>query len=643
MRLFNIVIVAAVLLSACSKPKEVRATLDIKKFLSLADSVLIYPTESQIKMLESYVPKQSYNASPTISDRVFWDSIATTNSGKKYFAEALSRIEKQPEVPISDETYREANRLGSRKMYKPRYYRTMDNLEYFMLAECLENKGRFIPQIETHVKAILAMKSWLHPNHDDNENTVLEGKRMSIDLGARRFASDLALASTLLDDRLSSELKAEINSELQRRIIDSYLLSCRTDDRSNHWIKGSSNWNAVCTSGTIYTTIAISQNREERIQAIGSALNSMKYYLNGFGDDGYCSEGVGYWRYGFGHYLYLAQILFEYTEGEINLFDADNPEKLNRVANFPEEFQIHKSLFPRFADSSSKISNREGNFAYIIAAKNYGAKPPTVHAIDQAAEQLVVWNQAIPEPEAINDNEVKLPNYTYYDKFGMVISRGQQEVQPFSIAFKAGHNSENHNHSDVGSYVLVLGDQIISGDIGAPSYIAGAFSPDNKARSSWGHPVPRVNNTLQSNGLSFRGEILETEFLADQDKVVMDIKKAYEVPQLQKLIRTMINDKTGKGAITLTDEFKSGELVTFGTTVMTDAAYEIVDNTTVILTREERQVKIEISSQGGEVEIKDEIVPVEKLRIGGPAYRIGIDFKEPLDSGSITIKYTPMD
>ena len=67
----------------------------------------------------------------------------------------------------------------------------------------------------------------------------------------------------------------------------------------------------------------------------------MKYYLSGFGDDGYCSEGAGYWNYGFGHYLYLAQIIYDYTDGMIDLFEADNPEKLKRVGNYPKNYQIH--------------------------------------------------------------------------------------------------------------------------------------------------------------------------------------------------------------------------------------------------------------------------------------------------------------
>ena len=59
----------------------------------------------------------------------------------------------------------------------------------------------------------------------------------------------------------------------------------------------------------------------------------------------------------------------------------------------------------------------------------------------------------------------------------------------------------------------------MTGDIGAPSYTAGAFSEDNPARSSWGHPLPRIDGKLQSNGRKFEGKITETTFTKESDKV----------------------------------------------------------------------------------------------------------------------------
>ncbi|MCG9792849.1 heparinase II/III family protein [Flavobacterium algicola] len=617
-------------------------SFDMGAYLKEADAETIYPSARQIEMLNKAIPEQTFQPAPNSNDRVYWNTIAATKTGKEYLDESIALIDKKPEVPITDEIYRKANLEGNRGIYKPRYYRSMENLEHFVLAECIENKGRFIPQINNYLQAIMAMKSWLHPNHDDKNNGVLEGKRVSIDLGARKFGGVLALANVLLDQKLSPDIKKKISAQLQWRITDNYLKSSKEPDENNLWLKSTSNWNSVCSSGAVLTTIINSTKREERIATIGSALNSMKYYLSGFGADGYCTEGLGYWGYGFGHYLYLAQILSDYTEGKINLFEADNADKLKNIGNFPERFEIQNTRCAPFADGVSTISKSGSNFADVLSAKHYDAIMPSEIRMEEAAEQLIAWQQ--PEVFTPNKNKTKniLPDHAYFDDLGMVISRGKQKT-PFSIAIKAGHNAENHNHSDVGTYTLVLGNDIMSGDIGAPSYTAGSFSPDNKARSSWGHPVPLINNTLQSNGIQFKGIITATDFEEKIDKVTMDIKPAYEIPVLQSLERIMTNDKSGSGTITVEDHFTASKPVSFGTAIMTYSKYEIVDNHTVILITKNQKLKAEVTSKGGSLKITDEQVPVKALREGGTAYRIGVNFINAVKEGTITIKYTPIN
>jgi len=628
---------------------ETVPSLDFNEYYSHAEIDTIYPSAKQIELLAAVMPKQYFQPAPPITNRVYWDKIAAGESGKEYLNKALSELDKKPEVPITDEIYREANLKGNRGMYKPRYYRTMERLENFVLAECIENKGRFLPQITVYLHAIMNMKSWLHPNHDNRENSVLEGRSMAIDLGARKFGTDLALAKVLLRDKLPADTRKEMSDQLRRRIIDCYLKSCSGEQETHlHWFTGSSNWNSVCTSGSMFVSISASNDADERLAAVGCALNSMKKYLNGFGDDGYCSEGAGYWNYGFGHYLYLAQIVYDYTEGKINLFDAGNPDKLKNVGNFPERYQIQNGTCAPFADGSSRVSNR-GGFASVMSAKHYGARKPSGGRrasniiSDEAAYQLIAWAhpEAFKTDKNVDVTTRELPDYSYFDDLGMVISRGKQKV-PYSIGIKAGHNAENHNHSDVGTYILVLDKDFVAGDIGAPSYTAGAFSPDNKARSSWGHPVPRIDNTLQSNGRKFSGKITATEFTKARDTVVMDIKAAYEMPSLKKLTRTMENDKSGTGTITIEDQFSSTKPVVFGIAIMTFANYEIIDANTIILTTENQKVKAEIISKGASIKIIDEPVPVEHLREGGTAYRIGIDFTKPVSEGTIAVRYTPV-
>ncbi|MEP3837808.1 MAG: hypothetical protein ABJM36_09175 [Algibacter sp.] len=644
-------IIVTIIVSSCKGGGENKeqSKLDVKTYLEAASTNEVSPTSEQLDMLRAVLPKENFQLAPAISDRDYWEAVAATESGRLYVEDARSDLNLQPEVPITDSIYRLANKEGNRAIYKPRYYRTMTRLEHFMLAECIENKGRFLPQIEVYIKAIMDMKSWLHPNHDNKTNDVLEGKSMAIDLGSRRFGSGLALAEVLLQDRLSEGIRQRIKTTLQKRIIDAYIgtTSGKTKTHLN-WFKGTSNWNSVCTSGAVFVTISTSQNFNERLIAVGTAINSMSKYLSGFGDDGYCSEGAGYWGYGFGHYLYLAEIIYDFTNGAVNLFEFDNPVKLENVANFPHRYQIAEGVFSPFADGVTKISD-DGGFARKMVARKYAAGFPPVSKNQKTSDtysafyQLIEWGYMNAEKDRGISVKVanKLPNHTYFDQFGMVISRGIQEL-PLSIAIKAGHNSENHNHMDVGTYTIVLGKDIMTGDIGAPSYTAGAFSDNNPARSSWGHPVPKINNILQSKGRKFEGKIIASEFTESLDRVVLDHKKAYEIPSLKNLVRTMENDKSGNGTITITDEFLLSEAGNFGVAIMTLSDYEIVDANTVILKTGSHSLRAEVFSEDGTLKITDQRVPVERLREGGPAYRIGVDFTQPIDQGSITVRFTPV-
>ncbi|WP_372772953.1 hypothetical protein [Mangrovibacterium sp.] len=638
------VVFTVVLFGSCTPVKK--ENFDLSLFLDLADPNVIYPTSEQLELLKKVVPEEAFIPVPPVSNRLYWDSVASVSAGKTYLDLAIAELDRAPEVPITDEIYYRANREGNRGIYKPRYYRTMDRLEKFILAECIENQGRFLPQIEVYSDSIMAMKSWLHPNHD-RDNDVLEGRRVSIDLGARKFGLVLALANALLEDKIPASLRSKIDEQLQWRITDSYLSSCqKEEDKSNTWIRSTSNWNSVCTSGSVFTTIVNAKSYDERVAAIGCALNSMVFYLSGFGTDGYCSEGTGYWNYGFGHYMYLSEILSDYTDGQINLFDFTNREKMVNVGNFPFNFQIHPGMYAPFSDGVTTLDPESDNFAYIMAAKHYGAKKPTRFIPDESVQTLIAWKDK-QDYTSSGDTPVELPGHTYFDDFGIMISRGQQEL-PFSIAIKAGHNGENHNHMDVGSYVLVLGEDYVAGDIGAPSYTAGAFSNDNPARSSWGHPLPRINNTLQSSGKEFAGEIVHAEFADNANKVVMDIRSAYEIPSLNKLQRTMTNDKRGPGTITVTDEFSATEPLSFGTAISTFSKYELVDERTLILTAVKNQGKVkvevfgEVAGEDVPVKIVPEPIPVKSLRSGKDAVRIGVEFIEEAQSGSISIKYQPI-
>ena len=127
-----------------------------------------------------------------------------------------------------------------------------------------------------------------------------------------------------------------------------------------------------------------------------------------------------------------------------------------------------------------------------------------------------------------------------------------------ALGLKGGHNNEFHNHNDVGSYNVALGDAIMTGDPGGEVYTKRTFSSqryESKVLNSYAHPVPRVDGALQGTGREFAGKIMKTEFSDGRDVVEIDLAGAYKCDKLVSLVRTFVYDRAN-ASVTVTDRVK---------------------------------------------------------------------------------------
>jgi len=126
---------------------------------------------------------------------------------------------------------------------------------------------------------------------------------------------------------------------------------------------------------------------------------------------------------------------------------------------------------------------------------------------------------------------------------GILIGRAKDN-DPGRLAFaiKAGHNSEHHNHNDVGSYIVALGGATPLLDPGGEVYTQRTFSSkryDSNVINSFGHPVPQINGTFQKTGADAKGVVIAKSFTDDEDMFAMDFSSAYPVEGLKQLTRTV--------------------------------------------------------------------------------------------------------
>ncbi len=151
---------------------------------------------------------------------------------------------------------------------------------------------------------------------------IFEGRQITIDLFASEVACELASADFILGDRLDQPTRALVRQETQRRIFDPYTKMITTGKPSLSWLMVTNNWNAVCLANVTGTALALREDPQEKALYVAAAEKYIANFLKGFTDDGYCSEGIGYWNYGYGCFVRLGHMLVGATRGQVDLFAA---------------------------------------------------------------------------------------------------------------------------------------------------------------------------------------------------------------------------------------------------------------------------------------------------------------------------------
>ena len=190
-----------------------------------------------------------------------------------------------------------------------------------MLAECIENRGRFLPAIEEAIRDMCGEKTWVMPAHDGWLGNF-KGTLIDIDLRSSHAGWNLATAVYWLGDRIGPAARKLAQDELERRIFTPFTTSVNTGKPRMWWITGTNNWNAVCLAGVTGAALAAIESPERRAFFAAAAEKNIRHFLDGITPDGYCSEGIGYWNYGFGHYVLLAETLQQATGGRVDLFEG---------------------------------------------------------------------------------------------------------------------------------------------------------------------------------------------------------------------------------------------------------------------------------------------------------------------------------
>jgi hypothetical protein len=603
------------------------------------------PDPARVKAVTALLSPQPQAIGRPLDDRTAWQAAAQLPGLKRSVAKAESLL-KQPIPELTEDLYLDFSRTGNRNRCQAVISARHGRLPALVVAECLENRGRFLPGVEEAVRAICSERSWLLPAHDRGLQNY-HGKTVEIDLNSAATSWNLALADAWLGDKLSRETRDLIRAELERRTFAPYEGYANRGRPRLWWATGTNNWNAVCLAGVTGAALAVIETPQRRAWFVAAAEKYVQHFLQGFTSDGYCSEGIGYYNYGFGHYVLLAETLHQATGGRVDLME---PPLVRQIAQFGPRMEIVPGIYPAFADCSPRarpdaelldyLSHRYGFGWEDIERKAAAARGSPgslfdlgVYGFPNSLSKRPAGKETPPAP-ACRD---------WFADAGILICRPRPDNrQGLGVGLKGGHNAEHHNHNDVGSYVVALAGDTPLLDPGAEVYTARTFSSkryDSNVLNSYGHPVPRVAGQLQREGRQSVGKVLRTEFTDDQDTLALDIRSCYAVPSLQKLQRTFVFSRIGRGSLTVTDEVEFSAPQEFGTALITCAPDRQIDEQTLVFGEGAGAVRVEVTAQGGELKIGSEELHED---VHGPLpVRLGLDFATPIRKATITVTIAP--
>lgn len=587
------------------------------------------------------LPARPGLGAPPVADRRAWERVSRRPdvSGRVARAEALLR---SPMPELTDELYLDYSRTGNRRRCETVLGERRSRLTTLALAECLEARGRFLPALEAAVRSTCAERSWVMPAHDGLLQTF-RGTLTVIDLGAATLAGNLGAIDALLGDRLAADTRALLRAELRRRIFEPFRRMC-AGQQSQYWLTMRSNWNAVCLAGVTCAALASIDSAEERAWFVLQAEHFSRWSLEGFTPDGYCDEGVGYWNYGFGHYVALSETLRRATHGGIDLLAR--PEAVMPAA-YGSRIEIAGGVCPAFADCD--VAARPYPALMDILSRRFLGRAlqaaPTTITGGLGDEVAALFPGSCPRIRTAARWPQRDPMRTWFPDPAVYIGRpGRRAACRLSVAFQGGHNAQNHNHNDVGAFMALVDGIAVLPDIGAEVYTARTFGPrryDSPALNSWGHAAPVVAGRLQSAGRKAEARVLEQKLSTDVDSLTLDLKAAYEAPGLTRLERRFAYDRRGAGALTITDTFAYDSPAAFETALLTFGSFERLDASRLRIMDQGRSVIVTLESPAGiAIGIAAETVAAD-LTARRPATRIALRLEGEHAAGSLTVNVRP--
>ena len=433
---------------------------------------------------------------PDISNRDSWEGLPSQL--KKEIIEAGQEAQKTPWTQLLISDFTEFSKMGNRLAFEDKYFPRRRKLSALIMAECVENNGRFFDDILDGLYLILEETTWCLPAHnsyirDTKQEYLPDVSRPIIDLFDAETGAFVAMAEYLLRpefEKISPYICSYVDKRLNDRIFKPYF--------SEHfWWMGNGkesmcNWTPWITQNVLIAALTRKEDffsEYERRKFIEKAAVSLDYFLDEYGDDGCCNEGAQYYSHAglclFGALEIMRNALDDHCAEKKNQFaDVFTDPLIANIGSYIVKMHAAGDYYINFADCSP-ICGRRSAREYLYGKATGDEALMSFAALDFAkatvSERLLSDEinlfyhvmQAFSCEEMLSFKGKELPpSDCFFESTGLMIARDER----FVLAAKAGNNADSHNHNDVGSFTVYKDGQPLIIDLGVETYRAKTFS-----------------------------------------------------------------------------------------------------------------------------------------------------------------------
>ncbi len=509
---------------------------------------------------------------PDVTDRATWAAVDAATREQLLVAARAALAEPTPPLPASG--WARAFRDGVRTEHEDAARALRHDVAVQVVAAVLTGEVAAataapgaVPHLDRAVDGLVALaetSTWCWAPHDrgaaERGEVLPDPDRPFLDLGAAEVASLVAWSAHVLGPHLDA--RAPGLRRRLRREVDTRVLGPFERVRDWHWIGrdgDAHNWNPWIHGAVLEAAIALVDDPRRCDRIVRLVVEGLDHFVRVQPGDGGVDEGVQYWWLGAGRLLEA-----------LDLLPPRDIPMLAQLIRYPHRMHLGGDWYVNVGDGPARPSTEQpwhvlhrwgvrlGDEAVQAHARARGGASPSAAPLRAGLGRALT---ALADPAwrpAPATEGPWLAAHEWLPHVQVLVAReAAGTARGLTVAAKAGHNAERHNHLDVGTYWVAVDGTPLVVDVGQPTYTAGSFGPDRyrawPLRSAW-HNVPQPGRE-QEPGAASRATDVRAELGPDTTALHAGLAAAYPGARLRSWTRTVRLVRGDRPHVLVTDRW----------------------------------------------------------------------------------------